>query len=200
MEKIDLKKIDALIFDLDGTLIDSMPVHNRSWMDTVAKRGLEITVEFLQELAGISTPKTIEIYNRRFGHSLDPQEIAREKEERYLQNIESVAPAKPVLDIVEENFQKKSMAIVTGGQKKVVNKILKTLDLNKYFPVVVCAEDTEKSKEFPDPFLLAAGQLKADPGKCLVFEDGEVGIKGAKAAGMKVVKVDLRSKAVFTGL
>lgn len=197
MDNLILKSFDALLFDLDGTLVDSMPLHNKAWIETVANHGRAINEDMLLELAGISTLRTVEIFNDRYGWNLDPVLIAKEKESLYiksLNNPENLKIAEEVLEVARKNFESKKLAIVTGGERETVEKVISITGLRDLFPVVVCAEDTERGKQFPDPFLLAAEKLKVSPEKCLVFEDGDVGIKGAQSAGMGVVKVDLRSE------
>lgn len=174
-----------------------MPLHNKAWIETVANHGRAINEDMLLELAGISTLRTVEIFNDRYGWNLDPVLIAKEKESLYiksLNNPENLKIAEEVLEVARKNFESKKLAIVTGGERETVEKVISITGLRDLFPVVVCAEDTERGKQFPDPFLLAAEKLKVSPEKCLVFEDGDVGIKGAQSAGMGVVKVDLRSE------
>lgn len=185
-----LEHYDALLFDLDGTLADSMKIHNQAWIETLRNLGCPITHETLYEFAGVPNEKTIEIFNQRFGWNLDPVSVAIDKEAEFLKNIEKISPIEPVLKIARENFKKnKPMAIVSGGSRALVERILSVLEIEELFSVRVCAEDVARGKPHPDPFLYAAKLLKVRPEKCIVFEDGSAGIQGAKAAGMAVVKV-----------
>jgi HAD superfamily hydrolase (TIGR01509 family) len=189
-----VNRFKALIFDLDGTLINSMPIHNRAWIETMAAHGHRIEEKWLMELAGVSSVRTVETFNQRFGWQLDPVTTAKEKEARYLGQMGDVKPFEKVTAIARDHFGKKPMALVTGGQREVVMRVLKLHQMEKLFPVQVCAEDTERGKQFPDPFLLAARQLNVNPKECVVFEDGDLGIKGAKAAGMSVIRVNLKGE------
>ena len=188
-QQVDTESFAGLIFDLDGTLINSMPLHNKAWITVLQKQGYQLDESFLNELAGVPSIKTAEIMIRRFGWKLDAVDIVREKEAYYFSNINLVEPFSEILQIVNDNFRLKPMAIVTGGQRVDVSKVLKTLDLEKLFNVVVCADDTANGKPSPEPFLLAAKKLKVPPENCLVFEDGKAGILGAKNAGMKTIRV-----------
>lgn len=187
--KLPLDNYEALLFDLDGTLANSMPLHNEAWIGTLRDRGHHITAEVLQEYAGIQNPRTIELFNERFSWKLDADSVIAEKEARFLRNLALVKPIEAVLKIAHENFGKKKLAIVSGGHKELVKQILRTLKIERLFPVMVCAEDTVRGKPHPDPFLQAAIRLRVRAEQCLVFEDGEAGIQGAKAAGMGVVRV-----------
>jgi len=184
-----LNRFDAFLFDLDGTLADSMDLHNQAWISTLAELGCTVTSEILFEYAGIANQKIVEIFNQRFNWSLDPSFINKEKESRFLKSLNAIQPIESVVTIVKSYTNLKPMAIVSGGAPEMVDHILKTLNLDPYFPVKVCAGDTSRGKPFPDPFLSAAKILNVTPEKCLVFEDGEAGITGAKQASMSVVKV-----------
>jgi len=199
MKNLQIEHYDALLFDLDGTLADTMPLHNQAWISALKDLGYPMTPEILFEYAGVSTFKTAEIFNERFGWELNPQSFASEKDNRFLQNIHLVRPIEGVLKIAKQNFQRKPMAIVSGGSRLMIESILNTLQIGDLFPIRICAEDTLHGKPHPEPFLSAARLLKVKPEKCLVFEDGEPGIQGAKLSAMGVVKVGLNHELLFLG-
>lgn len=182
---------DALLFDLDGTLIDSMPLHNQAWIEVLSEKGLVMTNDILNEYMGIPNMQTVEIFNKRFGWNLDPGQITTLKENSFLEKLKHVKVIEVTVQAAKENFGKVPMAIVTGSAKKPALELIKMLDIEKYFPLMITSEDTLKHKPDPEPFLLAAKKLNVDPKKCLVFEDGAMGIQAANAAGMKVIKVVL---------
>jgi HAD superfamily hydrolase (TIGR01509 family) len=186
---LPLDKFAAFLFDLDGTLADSMGLHNRAWIQTLNEMGLIMTEEILLEYVGISNVRTVDIFNRRFGWTLDPASVARAKENRFFADFDKMNPVEPVLNIAKTYQGQKPMAVVSGGSRAVVGRILKNLQIESLFQERVCAEDTSRGKPFPDPFLRAADLLKVQPSQCLVFEDGEAGIRGAQACGMGVVRV-----------
>lgn len=189
MDSLPLERYDAFLFDLDGTLANSMPLHNEAWITTLRNHGRSITAEILQEYAGIQNPRTVELFNQRFGWDLQAPKVIEEKEARFMATIDKVKPIEAVLKIALDHYEQKPLAIVSGGHRELVTHTLRTLGIGNLFSVLVCAEDTEKGKPHPDPFLKAAELLKVSPKSCLVFEDGEAGIRGARAAGMGVVKV-----------
>lgn len=180
---------DALLFDLDGTLIDSMPLHNEAWIEVLSEYGHTMTSEILTEYMGIPNFKTVQIFNERFGWSLDPQQITNQKEARFLEKLKHVKAIDVTVQVAHENFGRVPMAIVTGSAQALALELIRLLDIEKYFSVVITAEDTKLHKPDPEPFLLAAQKLKVQPHNCVVFEDGAIGIQAAFKANMKVVKV-----------
>jgi HAD superfamily hydrolase (TIGR01509 family) len=190
MNPLELETFDALIFDLDGTLADSMSLHNQAWIDTLSTFGCQMTAQILNEYAGIPNPETVRLFNERFDWKLDPIQVAELKEVTFLKKVHLIRPIEPVLDIVRKHDQKKPMAIVTGGNRPLVKVIVETLKIERFFETIVCAEDAPRAKPYPDPFLLAARRLDVRPERCIVFEDGNAGIEAAKAAKMAVIKVE----------
>lgn len=189
MKNFDFQKYEALLFDLDGTLADTMELHNRAWIQTLNSFGCEITIERLAEYAGVPNTKSIEAWNQRFGWNLDPVLTANQKESLVLQEIHHVRPIPTTLALVQTYFGRKPMAIVSGGDRKLVETILNHLGLRDFFATVVTSESTARAKPHPDPFLRAAKNLRIDPAACLVFEDGQPGIDGARSCGMSVIQV-----------
>lgn len=190
MAELDLDSFAALLFDLDGTLADTMPLHNQAWIETLQEYGYPMTAEILMEYAGVSNVKTVEIFNKRFNWNLNPQEIAHKKESNVTEKLKELSePVAATFAIVKKYSGKKPMAIVSGGAKVQVENILRRLNLLQYFSVLITAESTERGKPFPDPFLMAAEKLNVSPKDCVVFEDGAAGIKAAQACEMKIVFV-----------
>ncbi|NDD91336.1 HAD family phosphatase [bacterium] len=179
----------ALLFDLDGTLVDSMPIHNTVWEETLRENGCLITSEILQEYAGIPSERTIELLNDRFGWKLDPKRITETKEERAFELLSSLRPIPSVLQYVESYYQKVPLAVVSGGSRELVRRTLESTQLLRYFGAVISFNDAPRAKPHPDPFLMAAKKLRVSPLDCVVFEDGQAGIVAAKAAGMRVIQV-----------
>jgi len=182
-------KADALLFDLDGTLVDSMPAHTAAWNAALAPFGCSITEELLQEYAGIPNEPTVELWNARFGWKLPAAEVAHAKEAGVLDHIPEFQPIASVMEIVREFHGRIPFAVVSGGSRALVSRILEETGLAKWFQAVVAFEDTARGKPHPDPFLEAARRLGVSATDCVVFEDGEAGIQGARAAGMAVVRV-----------
>lgn len=194
----DLESFEGLVFDLDGTLIDSMPIHNKAWIETLGKHGLKTTYEELMTYAGIASVKIVERLNLKYALSLHPQEISDEKEVVFKERFSEVTLAQEVLDLAIKYGSTKKISIVTGGERETVSMVLKKFKMEEHFPVVICAEDTEEGKDMPAPFLLAAQKMGIDPRDCLFFDDGDAGLNGALKAGMQVLKVDLSTKDIYS--
>ncbi len=193
----NLDNFEALIFDLDGTLINSMPIHNKAWMDTFAAHGAPVEEEFLQETAGMASVRIIEILNKRRGIALDTKIVAAQKRQAYLKRIEEVQIVPELMEVVKKYHGIKPMGIVTGGSHAVVDMLLPKLGIDHYFSSIVCADDTEQGKDTIAPYELAKKQLGINLKKSLFFDDGDVGLKGATLAGMDVIHIDITDKRIF---
>lgn len=179
----------AYLFDLDGTVADSMPLHLITWQQATRDFGGSFPEELFWQWGGIPLPKTVEMLNERFGYTMDPAVVVPHKEQLYLQMIDQVHPIASVAAHVALQRGKLPMAIVSGSPRLTIERTLEALHLRDAFDAVVAAEDYTHGKPHPEPFLRAAGLLHIPPGDCLVFEDAEAGIKAAEAAGMQWVRV-----------
>ncbi|WP_372654315.1 HAD family hydrolase [Halobacteriovorax sp.] len=196
----DLSNYEALIFDLDGTLLDSMPLHNKAWMDTFSINGVEITEDFLMETAGMASQRIVSIVNERFDKELDLKTVATQKREMYLKNLDKVGIVESVLAIIKEYHGKIPLGVITGGSHEVVDQLLPILKLDHYFDSIICADDTELGKDSTEPYELMGTQLNVLPSKCIFFDDGDVGLKGAQLAGMDTIHVDINHPEIFINL
>jgi beta-phosphoglucomutase family hydrolase len=183
------KDTRALIFDMDGTLADSMPVHFLAWKQTAAENGFEYTHECFLKTAGMPTHKIVPVINRHYGLNLDPEKFSRRKEEIFLENIAGIKPITEIAEIVKEYYNILPMSIGTGGKKRIAIKTLEIMGLKNYFNIIVSAEDVQKHKPYPDTFLKCAELMGVEPEFCQVFEDGEMGLQAARKAGMIVTDV-----------
>ncbi len=182
-------RFSAYLFDLDGTVADSMPLHLRSWTQAVTEHGGTFPEELFYAWGGIPLPRTVEMLNERFGTALDPSIVVHRKEQLYLNMIAEVRPIASVLAHVEAQHGRIPFAIVSGSPRASIVATLKVLQLTEHFPVVVGAEDYMHGKPDPEPFLKAASLLGVAPAECLVFEDADAGIAAAEAAGMQWARV-----------
>ena len=182
-------KFEGYIFDCDGTLADSMPLHYKAWCAVLREHQCDFPEAMFYELGGVPTERIIEILNERHGHQMEPVETARRKEALFLEMIPQIVPIDPVVAIVNELYGTVPMAVASGGRRQIVNTTLSALGILQKFDTIVAAEDCERGKPFPDPFLLAARRLGVEPGRCLVFEDTGTGVQAAEAAGMQWVLV-----------
>ena len=184
------------IFDLDGTLIDTMPLHYQAWDRAMRDSGLPhaLDEDLFYKLGGIPTRRVAELFAEHYGLQLDPDEVFRIKEEYFSETQKHAQLIEPVVTFARQKHQTHPLAIASGGPRAIVDRSLAVTGLAPLFRAVVTADDVKHGKPSPDMFLLAAKLLGVDPRQCLVFEDAEPGIKGALAAGMKVVRVPSRSK------
>jgi HAD superfamily hydrolase (TIGR01509 family) len=141
------------------------------------------------ELAGMPTARIIELLNERHGHAMPVQETADRKEELYQRLIPRVAPIEPVVVLVRQFAGRLPMAVATGGTQAICRKTLSSLGLLEYFGHIVTADDVRHGKPAPDIFLEAARRIGVPPASCYAFEDGELGLQAARAAGMKAVDI-----------
>ncbi len=180
----------AYLFDLDGTLADTMPLHYRAWRATLDPHGAEYPEELFHRLGGTPTRRIVEILNERQGLAMDPEEIASEKEQRYIASLGEARPIPAVAAAADDARQRGLLvAVVSGGTREPVVRTLLALGMREWFPVIITAEDTARGKPAPDPYLAAAARLGVEPARCLVFEDSETGVAAAAAAGMQCVRV-----------
>lgn len=182
-------KAKGLIFDLDGTLADTMPIHYIAWKNAAARYGIDFTAELFAELAGIPLYPTIQKLNEIFGKNIDPREMGDSKEAEFEANMHLTPEIKIVTDLVRANHGKIPMAVGTGGARRLALKTLEIIGFKDYFKVLVSSEDVSNYKPHPETFLKCAEQMGVSPSDCEVYEDGILGIQAAQAAGMMVVDV-----------
>ncbi len=179
----------GLIFDMDGTLSDSLPVHLATWNAIGKKYGFKFDPEILTELTG---RPTIEFANRvieQYGVSETPENLVKQKQESFWELAHLLTPIEEVVSIVKNYYGKLPLALGTGASKKSAEVQLKALKLEKYFDAVVSANDVTRHKPEPETFLECAQRIGVEPRFCQVFEDGDLGIAAAKKAGMFVTDI-----------
>jgi len=179
----------GLIFDLDGTLADTMPIHYIAWKNAAAKFGYTITPVHLIELEAITLNPTVEKFNQLLNKLIDPQEMGDMKELEFEKNMHLTPEIKIVTNLVRKYHGKLPMAVGTGGHRRLAQKTLELIGLDTCFDILVSSEDVTKYKPHPETFLKCAELMGIDPHDCEVFEDGILGIQAAKTAGMMVVDV-----------
>jgi HAD superfamily hydrolase (TIGR01509 family) len=178
----------AYIFDCDGTLADTMPLHYQAWC-AVLNGQCEFPEALFYEFGGMPAEAIIQILNERHGLNMPVEQTAQRKEDHFLELIPQILPIEPVVAFVHQFRGTHPLAVASGGRKNVVRKTLSALGILDAFQVVVTAEDYRNGKPAPDPFLEAARQLQIAPSDCLVFEDTGTGTQAAAAAGMQWVLV-----------
>lgn len=181
----------ALIFDMDGTLVDSGQLHEFSWSATLNRYGIPIDGPLMRSLAGVPTKDTLEILVKKFNcqvqASLD--EMNEFKEQCVRDNMHRYVQATALLDVVKKYHGIKPMAIGTGANTAEAKMVLKQCGLDQYIHVVVGADQVKNGKPAPDTFLLCAELLGVDAQQCVVFEDSKLGLQAAAGAGMAGIDV-----------
>ncbi|MFV0522267.1 MAG: HAD family hydrolase [Mangrovibacterium sp.] len=183
------KGIKGFIFDFDGTLCDTMPIHYIAWKNAVSPYGINFTTELFDTLAGIPVYETIEELNLRFGTRMDAKSVGDKKEAEYAKSMHMVCPIEPVLDVVKHFHGNIPMTVGTGGWRSLTESVLKQCNMMSYFDAIVTSEDVKKHKPHPETFLKCAEIMQIAPKDCLVFEDGILGMQAAEACGMKWIDV-----------
>ena len=179
----------GFIFDLDGTLANSMPVHLAAWQAVGEQYGFEYTEEDLKRYAGMSGGEIVRIINEKQNLDLDPDEITSQKEDRFLENLHKVEPIEPVVRLLARYASQLPVSVGTGSFRRVALQILEAIGLSDSVELLVTADDVEKHKPDPDTFLKCAELMNVNPEECLVFEDAELGFQAAKNAGMQYIDV-----------
>jgi HAD superfamily hydrolase (TIGR01509 family) len=179
----------ALIFDCDGTLTDSMPVHFLCWQKTMRACGIEFAEDRFYALGGMPSDKIVELLSVEAGLALDCAAVAAQKEQAFLETLHLLEPIAAVVDIARQNRGVRKMAVASGGFRHVIEKQLRQVGIYDWFDALVTAEDTPRHKPEPDVFLEAARRLGVPPADCLVYEDSDLGVEAARRAGMRWLDV-----------
>jgi HAD superfamily hydrolase (TIGR01509 family) len=185
MRKIEVPQyIKGLIFDCDGTLIDSMPLHMKAWEHVIRMKGGPWDYDFFLSKKGMPEERIVDLYNRRFALQLDPAGTVKLKHEFFRERASDSKPIPHVIEIVYAYRNILPMAVASGGTKANVQLQLKSLGIESFFQAIVSADDKIKPKPAPDIFLEAARLIGVVPEFCQVFEDGDLGLEAARRAGM----------------
>lgn len=181
--------VRGLVFDCDGTIADTMPLHYEAWVAALEEHRVEFPEAMFYELAGVPTARIVEILNDRHGHAMPVQETADYKEHLYQQLIPRVVPIEPVVVLVRQYAGRLPMAVATGGTQAIVRKTLGSLGLIEHFQAIVTADDVRHGKPAPDIFLESARRLGVPPESCYAFEDADLGLQAARAARMTAIDI-----------
>ncbi|HLP75677.1 MAG TPA: HAD-IA family hydrolase [Candidatus Paceibacterota bacterium] len=181
--------IKGLIFDCDGTLADTMPLHWRAWQIVSARYQLHFPEDRFYSLGGVPSRDILKMLAEEQGVTLDHLKAAHEKEEAYLPLMAQVEPIHVVVDIAKENFGKIPMAVASGGTRQIIPQVLEHLGISHLFKAIVTSECVVNQKPAPDIFLEAARRIGVEPRFCRAFEDTDLGLQAIRAAGMDAVDV-----------
>jgi HAD superfamily hydrolase (TIGR01509 family) len=195
LKNVDMKlklppgSFKAYLFDCDGTIVDSMPLHYVAWKTVLAEWNCEFGEDLFYAWGGMPVAEIITTLNERHQLAMPVEEVARRKEGLYFEILPQLKAVPEVLEHIVTSYGKIPFAVVSGSTHDSVTASLKTLKILNRFDTLVCAGDYRRSKPHPEPFLIAAERLGIAPEDCLVFEDTEMGIQAATAAGMASVKI-----------
>jgi beta-phosphoglucomutase-like phosphatase (HAD superfamily) len=184
-----MRDIKALIFDCDGTLADTMPLHWRAWQTVTGRHGIIFPEDRFYALGGVPSRDILKMLREEQRLILDPLLVAKEKEEEYLKLMAHVGPIHEVVTIARDHAGKLPMAVASGGTSQVINTVLRHLGIHELFQAVVTSEDVFRQKPAPDIFLEAARRLGVDPRFCRGYEDTDLGMQAIRAAGMDAIDV-----------
>jgi beta-phosphoglucomutase family hydrolase len=181
--------IKGLIFDCDGTLADTMPLHWRAWQMVTQRHNLHFPEDRFYATGGIPSRDILKLLATEQGRSLDHLAVAHEKEEAYLPLLPQVEPVHVVLEIAKANHGKIPMAVASGGTQRIIGMVLDHLKIRHLFDAIVTSEMVRNQKPAPDIFLEAARRMGVEPKFCRAYEDTDLGLQAIRAAGMEAVDV-----------
>lgn len=186
----------ALIFDCDGTIADTLPVHFQTWTAAFSKFGAELPQAWYHERTGLTAAEFIQAFNQHFGYRLDQSIVDAERQQHFSDLIHQVQEVQAVAAIARANYGNVPMAVASNGQRSVVEATLKAIKLGALFETIVTLEDVTAGKPAPDLFLLAAKRMGVSPDQCIVYEDSDGGLEAAQRAGMRGIDVRILWRTV----
>ncbi|MCU1272167.1 MAG: HAD-superfamily hydrolase, subfamily variant 3 [Acidobacteriaceae bacterium] len=187
--KVPQGSFGAYLFDCDGTIADSMPLHYIAWKKALAEWNCEFDEALFYAWGGMPIIEIISTLNVRHGLAMPVETVSSRKEGLYLELLPQLKVVPEVLEHIEAQHGRIPFAVVSGSTRESVTASLSSLKLLDRFDTLVCAGDYKKSKPDPEAYLLAAARLGVTPDTCLVFEDTDMGIQAAIAAGMAAVRI-----------
>jgi beta-phosphoglucomutase-like phosphatase (HAD superfamily) len=179
----------GIIFDCDGTLADTMPLHWRAWRAVTARHRLHLPEDRFYALGGVPSRDILKMLSAEQGVPIDHLAVAREKEAEYLPLIAQVEPINMVVGVARANFGKIPMAVASGGTRTIIEQVLVHLGIRSLFQAVVTSEDVRNQKPAPDIFLEAARRIGVAPQLCRAYEDTDLGMQAIRAARMEAIDV-----------
>ncbi len=179
----------GIIFDCDGTLADTMPLHWRAWQAITKRHKLHFPEDRFYSLGGVPSRDILKMLGEEQSVTLDHHVVAREKEAEFLPLLAQVEPINTVVGVAREYFGKIPLAVASGGTHSIIEQVLQHLGIRHLFATVVTSEDVKNQKPAPDIFLEAARRIKVAPQFCCAYEDTDLGLQAIRAAGMEAVDV-----------
>ncbi|TWU45918.1 Fructose-1-phosphate phosphatase YqaB [Novipirellula aureliae] len=180
----EYKKYAGLIFDCDGTLTDSMPLHYESWIDALSPFGISYSRDRFYSMGGMRSEEIVRVLAEEQSVSVDCEAVSASKEAFFAERIKYIEAREDICGIARYYCGRIPVAVASGGDQQGVSAQLEQIGMRKYFEVIVTAEDTELHKPHPDVFLETARRLGVEPKNCIVFEDSPLGLEAAARASM----------------
>jgi len=179
----------GLIFDCDGTLADTMPLHWHAWQIVTQRHNLHLSEGRFYSFGGMPSRDILKQLAQEQGRSLDHIAVAHEKEAAYIPLITQAGPIHAVVEIAKANHGKIPMAVASGGTQQIIVQVLEHLKIRYLFDAVVTSEMVKHQKPAPDIFLEAARRIGVEPKYCRAYEDTDLGMQAIRSAGMDPVDV-----------
>jgi len=180
---------EGIIFDCDGTLADSMPLHWQAWQVVTLRHQLHFPEDRFYALGGVPSRDILAVLRVEQNRPIDPLAVAREKEQEYLKLLHQVNPIHEIVQIARQHAGHLPMAVASGGIKSIIERVLIHLGIRDLFQAVVTSEEVQHQKPAPDIFLEAARRIGVAPERCRAYEDTDIGLQAIRAAGMEAVDV-----------
>ena len=184
-----MSDFEGLIFDCDGTLVDTMPVHYEAWTATLGPYGIPFPEDRFYALGGVPPDRIIAMLAEEFGIELDVPAVTHQKEQDFHNRLDALRTIDPVVEIARAHRGCLPMAVATGSPDWSARRMLERVGLIEWFGAVVSSEAVTHPKPAPDVYLEAARRIGVDPGRCCAYEDTDMGIASAKEAGMEVIDI-----------
>jgi HAD superfamily hydrolase (TIGR01509 family) len=185
--------IKGLIFDCDGTLVDSMPLHMRAWEYAIIESGFVWDYDFFFSMRGVPGNEILDLFSKHCKIQIDHQKTLQLKHDYFHKHRTEFQPIEHVVEIVMRYKDVLPMAVASGGLRKTVDMQLDDLEIRTLFKIIITADDNLKSKPDPEIFLEAAKRMNVEPELCQVFEDGDLGLEAARRAGMLATDIRIFS-------
>jgi beta-phosphoglucomutase family hydrolase len=193
-----MREIKGIIFDCDGTLADTMPLHWKAWQTVTTKHGLHFPEDRFYSLGGVPSRDIFKMLCSEQGKNLDCLALTHEKENAYLPFLPEVKAIDVVVEVAMANHGRLPMAVASGGIKHIIEQVLEHLKIRHFFDAIVTSEDVKHQKPAPDIFLEAARRIGVAPENCRGYEDTDLGMQAIRSAGMEAIDVrDLLKPAVI---
>lgn len=185
------ERYDGLIFDMDGTILDTEPTHRKAWHEVLGRYGLHFDEQAMVALNGAPTWRIAQVIIENHRADLDPHALAQEKTLAVKSMLLDTVRPLPLIEVVKAWHGRRPLAVGTGSESAIAEALLTHLNLRQYFSAVVAADHVQHHKPAPDTFLLCAQLMGVEPTRCVVFEDADFGLQAAASAGMDAVDVRL---------